>query len=154
MAAEISPLWIVVGLVLFVLGARWAVMRRAGDDHQRTKAALPGLRSAYWRGFWAMLRAASLVLIVVLVLGWRDFDGDSTWLHDLITRSASRRSADGRTPSSPGSLDRRLGHGLLLLAWIVPDAAPGIESWQGQMQRASQNLHFPGRFSPCWPVIA
>jgi hypothetical protein len=34
-------------------------------------------------------------LIVVLVLGWRDFDGDSTWLHDLIPAGVG----DGRAPN-------------------------------------------------------
>jgi hypothetical protein len=95
MAAEISPLWIVVGLVLFVLGMRWAVMRRAGSDHQRTKAALPGMRSAYWHGFWAMLRTATLVLIVVLVLSWNGSGGGSTWLHNLIPAGVG----DGRAPN-------------------------------------------------------
>lgn len=100
MAVDVSPLWVVVGLVLFVLGVRWAVMRRANDDYQRTKAMLPGMRSAYWRGFWAMLRAAGAVLFVVLVLSWHDFGrgisaNPGSWLHNVIPAGVS----DGRAPN-------------------------------------------------------
>jgi hypothetical protein len=89
MATNISPLWLVVGLVLFALGVRWAVMRRASSDYQRTKAGLPALRSAYWHGFWAMLRAVFLVLIVTFVLSWHDLGhsasgNPASWLHNLI----------------------------------------------------------------------
>jgi hypothetical protein len=97
-AAGISPLWIVVGLVLFALGVRWAVMRRASSDYQRTKAGLPALRSAYWHGFWATLRAVALVLIVALVLSWHDFGrpaSPASWLHNLIPAGVG----DGRAPN-------------------------------------------------------
>jgi hypothetical protein len=98
MAVNVSPLWIVVGLVLFVVGVRWAVMRRAGSDYQRTKAGLPAMRSAYWHGFWATLRTVGLVLVVALVLSWHDFGRDSSadpasWLRNLVPAGI----ADGET---------------------------------------------------------
>lgn len=100
MAARISPLWLVVGLVLFALGVRWAVMRRAGSDYQKTKEGLPGMRSAYWRGFWAMLRTVGLVLLVAVVLTWHDFGrsvvtSPASWLHNLIPAGAG----SGRAPN-------------------------------------------------------
>lgn len=99
MAAHLSPLWIVVSLITFALGFRLAVMRRADSDYQKTKEALPGLRSAYWRGFWAMLRALGLVLLVVLVLSWRDFGHGvgtpASWLRNLVPAGVG----DGKAPN-------------------------------------------------------
>ncbi len=99
MATHLTPLWLVVGLVMFAFGFRWAVMRRASSDYQRTKDSLPGLRSAYWRGFWAMLRAIGLLLIVVLVLSWRDFGhgeaNPASWLRNLIPANVG----DGTAPN-------------------------------------------------------
>jgi hypothetical protein len=99
MTAHLSPLWLVVGLVLFALGARWAVMRRASSDYQRTKDGLPGMRSTYWRGFWAMLRAVGLILVVALVLSWHDFGhsqgSPASWLRDLIPAGVG----DGKAPN-------------------------------------------------------
>lgn len=95
---DVSPLWVVVGLVLFVLGVRWAVMRRASSDYQKTKEGLPGLRSAYWRGFWATLRVIGAVLVVTLLLAWNDFGRETStnpasWLRNLIPADVG----DGRT---------------------------------------------------------
>jgi protein-S-isoprenylcysteine O-methyltransferase Ste14 len=99
MAVQLSPLWIAVSLIMFALGFRWAVMRRADADHQRTKEALPGLRSAYWRGFWAMVRAVGLVLVVVLVLSWHDFGhgegSPASWLRNLVPAGVG----DGKAPN-------------------------------------------------------
>lgn len=102
MAADVSPLWIVVGLVLFALGVRWAVMRRASSDYQRTKASLPAMRSAYWHGLWATLRAVGLVLIILVVMAWHNSGGRNagsvgllSWLRNRITAV----SGDGRAPN-------------------------------------------------------
>lgn len=95
MAAGVSPLWIVIGLVLFALGVRWAVMRRASSDYQRTKAGLPAMRSAYWHGFWATLRAAGLILIILGALAWHNSGGPLSWLRHRITTV----SDDGRAPN-------------------------------------------------------
>jgi hypothetical protein len=99
MAADISPLWLVVGLVLFALGVRWAVMRRASSDYQKTKEALPAMRSAYWRGFWATLRAVGLVLVIALFLSWHDFGhsqgNPASWLRNLVPAGIG----EGRAPN-------------------------------------------------------
>jgi ABC-type Fe3+ transport system permease subunit len=103
MVLDISPLWIVVGLVLFGLGIRWAVMRRASSDYQRTKAGLPGMRSTYWHTFWAMARAAGLVLVIVVALGWFDLRSHGVDTGDLLSRLRDARpgtSADDQSTES------------------------------------------------------
>lgn len=90
MALDISPLWIVAGLVLFVLGVRWAVMRRASSDYQRTKAGLSGMRSTYWHGFWATLRTGVLVVLVLAGLALYNLHGRGVNPSDLLSRLRAR----------------------------------------------------------------
>jgi hypothetical protein len=116
MALDISPLWIVAGLVLFVLGGRWAVMRRASSDYQRTKAGLPGMRSSFWHGFWAMLRVGVVVALILAGLALYDLRGRNVNPGDVLSRLRDRVPAtqvkDHASPSpSAGRSDPRTKDG-------------------------------------------
>jgi hypothetical protein len=72
MTLDISPLWIVAGLVLFVLGVRWAVSQAARRTYENTKAAVPVAKATARGTFWAAARAAGLVLVLLAALSWFD----------------------------------------------------------------------------------
>lgn len=79
-ASHVSFATVVIsGLVLFLLGLGWAVMRRARDDLRKTKAAVKALRKGFWGSLWTVIKVGTLALIgLILLVVWnvRDFQAD------------------------------------------------------------------------------
>ncbi len=57
--------FLIGGLLMFGVGFAWAVMRRANLDYKNTKAAVPKLRKGFWLAWWAAMKAAFWVLLVL-----------------------------------------------------------------------------------------
>lgn len=101
MSIDISPLWIVIGLVLFVLGVRRAISEAARRNYEQTKAAVPVLHAAARGTFWAMARTAGLVLVLLVSLTWFDLLDRNVDVGGLLSRltpssAEDRRVEDGR----------------------------------------------------------
>lgn len=95
---NISPLWITVALVTFVLGVRWTISQAASRAYAAAKAQVPVAKAAARGTFWAAARTAILILAVLLVLSWLDFghnQNPASWLHKLIPAEVS----DGQSPN-------------------------------------------------------
>jgi hypothetical protein len=103
MTLDISPLWIVAGLVLFVLGVRWTISQAARRAYENTKAQVPIAKAAAKGTLWAAARAAALVLILLAALSWFDLrrhDVDTGgWLMRLqqAVSGGARPQEAGRT---------------------------------------------------------
>lgn len=62
---------LLIGATIFMLGYRIAVNRRANADYKRTKAALPGMRKAFWATLWGAVKFGFFALIALaLLLSW------------------------------------------------------------------------------------
>lgn len=101
MTLDISPLWIVVGLVLFVLGVRWTIRQAARRTYEQNKAALPVTKAAAKGTFWAAARTAGLVLVLLAALSWFDLRRNEVDTSGWLTRLQQAFSS-GERPGEPG----------------------------------------------------
>jgi hypothetical protein len=68
-------------VVVFLLGAAWAVMKRANKDYKTVKNAVKPARKNFWASFVAMLKfGVGVAVLLLVVVAWqvRDInDGDA-----------------------------------------------------------------------------
>lgn len=84
------PIIVLIFLVIgsYGFGYAMAVMRRANKDYKTTKAAVPGLRKAFWATWRGALKAGFWIVVGVFIIG--------LWLFNV-----GRRHADADTRPSP-----------------------------------------------------
>jgi cytochrome bd-type quinol oxidase subunit 2 len=68
-------------VVVFLLGAAWAAMRRANKDYKTLKNAVKPARKTFWSAFFAMVKVGvGVAVLLLVVVAWqvRDInDGDA-----------------------------------------------------------------------------
>jgi hypothetical protein len=86
------PIVVLIFLVLgsYGFGYAMAVMRRANSDYKTTKAAVPGLRKAFWSTWRGAVKAGFWILVGMAVL--------VLWMLNL-----GHHSADANTAPSPSA---------------------------------------------------
>ncbi len=65
---SVTIIVLVIAGIIFTLGYRIAVNRRANDDYKKTKAAVPLLRKGFWSTWWAAVKIGFGVCIVLAIL--------------------------------------------------------------------------------------
>jgi cytochrome bd-type quinol oxidase subunit 2 len=74
---------LIVTVIVFLLGAAWAVMRRANRDYKTIKNSVGPARKSFWASFRTMVKFGFWVAVLLLVLvAWqvrdvRDGDADT-----------------------------------------------------------------------------
>ncbi len=72
---------LLIGATIFGLGYARAVMVRALTDFKATKAAVPGLRKAFWKSTWTLIKIGFVVSLIAVAMGF--------WVaHDVRTGDA------------------------------------------------------------------
>jgi hypothetical protein len=101
MVVDISPLWIVIGLVLFVLGVRWTIRQAALRNYEQVKANLPVAKAAAKGTLWAAVRTAGLVLILLVALSWFDLRRNNVDTGNWLTQLRSQFSSSSSEEDDP-----------------------------------------------------
>lgn len=87
---------LIVTVIVFLLGAAWAVMKRANSDYKTLKNSVKPARKKFWASFRTLVKVGFGVAVLLLVLvAWqvrdvRDGDADTPLVPAQVRPSVTK----------------------------------------------------------------